>query len=317
MKIPENFIAKQFAANPSFDTAYTGTIVLNSVASMVAGTAGDKQRAVVKDDLASPTKVEIIYFTTINTGTKTIDITDRAQEGTTAQDWSGGGYITQDVTKELLEQFAELDADNTMSGDNTFSGTAATQFDNGVTTGDTSSAIAGALIAVDGSTAKPGYLVLYDDDSTPYYVFFDTDGNVRVHTSVPTANTDGNTVRGRRAIGLLDKSSTGTMSVAGLDFMPSTIEFCWSGGTGPSGTTPVFNRTVIQYPNTQPTISDITEESGIHYVELSSSYIGYLNYTTGTDTEITFTSWNSDGFTVSLDALHSGTTLSGYYIAYE
>jgi hypothetical protein len=42
-----------------------------------------------------------------------------------------------------------------------------------------------------GTTSSPGYIKLEDTDGTGRFLFPDTDGRLRLHTSIPTANSDG------------------------------------------------------------------------------------------------------------------------------
>ncbi len=52
-------------------------------------------------------------------------------------------------------------------------------------------AVAGSRIIVRenaGGTGAAGTLVLYAKDGTPYYLWVDTTGDLRVHTSAPTEN---------------------------------------------------------------------------------------------------------------------------------
>lgn len=46
----------------------------------------------------------------------------------------------------------------------------------------------------DGTTSAPSYIKLVSANGTPRYIFVENDGTVKVHTAVPTANTDGSEV---------------------------------------------------------------------------------------------------------------------------
>lgn len=45
-----------------------------------------------------------------------------------------------------------------------------------------------------GTTASPVYLKLVSINGTARYIFVEDDGTVKVHTAIPTANTDGSEV---------------------------------------------------------------------------------------------------------------------------
>lgn len=46
----------------------------------------------------------------------------------------------------------------------------------------------------EGATGSPGYVKLYDTDGVAWYLFVETDGTVKVHNAVPTADANGNEV---------------------------------------------------------------------------------------------------------------------------
>ena len=48
-----------------------------------------------------------------------------------------------------------------------------------------------------GSTGAPSYVKLVSANGTARYLFVEDDGTVKVHTAIPTANTDGSEVGGQ------------------------------------------------------------------------------------------------------------------------
>lgn len=60
-----------------------------------------------------------------------------------------------------------------------------------------------------GTTSSPGWTKVLDTDGTARYLFVDTDGRLRLHTSEPTANTDGTVVAD-----YFDDAITATSTVA-------------------------------------------------------------------------------------------------------
>lgn len=97
-------------------------------------------------------------------------------------DTSGEGYIT-DCRNEIRPLNLALDGVLTAYGGQVIAGLS------GVTRGILA-AYNGAL----GSEAVPGVLELYSRNGTPYYLFVEDDGTVRVSSSIPTSNTDGSIV---------------------------------------------------------------------------------------------------------------------------
>lgn len=48
-----------------------------------------------------------------------------------------------------------------------------------------------------GEAGSPSYLELVDTDGVSHYLFVETDGTVKVHTAVPTQDSDGSEVGGQ------------------------------------------------------------------------------------------------------------------------
>lgn len=48
-----------------------------------------------------------------------------------------------------------------------------------------------------GATGSPGYLKVEDTAGVAHYIFVETDGTVKTHTSVPTQDSDGTVVGGQ------------------------------------------------------------------------------------------------------------------------
>jgi hypothetical protein len=46
----------------------------------------------------------------------------------------------------------------------------------------------------DGREGKPAYITLYADNGTPYYLFTEPNGRLRIGTVIPTSNLDGDIV---------------------------------------------------------------------------------------------------------------------------
>jgi hypothetical protein len=65
----------------------------------------------------------------------------------------------------------------------------------GTVTAGVSGATRGVLKAFHGAGGNtPGYVLLYSPNGTPWYVFAEDDGTLKIHNAVPTANTDGTVV---------------------------------------------------------------------------------------------------------------------------
>ena len=91
----------------------------------------------------------------------------------------------------------------TVTGDSTARNSVVTTAGNITSSGGTITAGAntntqGKLVLWDGLGAdKPGYVQFHSLSGTAYYLFVEDDGTVKVHTSVPTRDTDGSEVGGQ------------------------------------------------------------------------------------------------------------------------
>lgn len=64
--------------------------------------------------------------------------------------------------------------------------------------GDASDTAANSISLFDGGTDKPGQLIMYDHTGTPYYLWVDNTGDLRIHTSAPSdEDMDGAVVGGQ------------------------------------------------------------------------------------------------------------------------
>lgn len=113
--------------------AFDTTMTLNqAVAPMkdppVITTADPPAIFTLVDNLAAPTKIEIVHVTTIASpsgGTIAISGMSRGKDGTTEQAWSGGAIVIQSLTKEMLEPFDWMTFDYEVEPSTTFGGMAA------------------------------------------------------------------------------------------------------------------------------------------------------------------------------------------------
>lgn len=65
----------------------------------------------------------------------------------------------------------------------------------GTITGGANSTTQGKLVLWDGGGGNtPAYVQMHSPDGTAYYLFFEDDGTLKVHTSAPTANADGDAI---------------------------------------------------------------------------------------------------------------------------
>lgn len=65
-----------------------------------------------------------------------------------------------------------------------------------------------------GTSSSPVYIKFVDTDGTAKYAFIDTNGYLRVHTSIPTANTDGDIVGASVEARTASADGTGTGQIS-------------------------------------------------------------------------------------------------------
>lgn len=91
--------------------AGSGTIVVDAASGAYNDPPdpdGETARIIIVDDLSTPTKFEIFYYTgvTDNGATLTLTGVTRAQEGTTAQSFAEDAAVLQDLTAQALSDLA-------------------------------------------------------------------------------------------------------------------------------------------------------------------------------------------------------------------
>jgi hypothetical protein len=94
------------------------TITLASTANLPASIPSGSVLVVTLNDAATRNNYEIVYATAISGATLTVN---RAQEGTAALAWLVGDYAFSGPTAGQQASFGELGANNTWTGNNTFS----------------------------------------------------------------------------------------------------------------------------------------------------------------------------------------------------
>lgn len=188
------------AAPADGEQTFSGAIGATNVTA--SGTITDGTASITGGDVSS---VGTLTATTITDGTATL--TSGSLTGAVNGSFSGNITLSADdkfIGAGAAEPRVEFDA---TANESAWYGNALLIGQNGgadthgsVTMGDVDATSASILTIVDGGAEKPGQLCLYTGEASgvPYWLWIDSSGNLRKHTSAPTdEDADGTTLGGQ------------------------------------------------------------------------------------------------------------------------